>query len=288
MYSCWGSPSTSAVGAGLDDAARRHDVHPVGAVGDHADVVADQEHAEPEPLLEVVDEVETCACTETSSAVVGSSATSSRGRAGERQRDDDPLVEAAGQLVRERVQRLVHVVDADEPQQVLGPLARLAPRCPGRQRLEHLRDDPQPGVERRRRVLEHDPQVVGEVGVRAARSGRSSTGPPRPPRRAAPCTSMPQGSRPGDRERGERLAGAGLPTIPTVSPSRTSRSTPWTSGSGRPVRPTVRPRTASVTAVERWCGRTGSRLIGMLPWFRCGPCRTARRDRRRAAAGRRS
>ena len=55
VYSCCGSPSTSRGRPGLDDPARRHDVHPVGAVGDHPDVVADQQHAEAEPLPQAVD-----------------------------------------------------------------------------------------------------------------------------------------------------------------------------------------------------------------------------------------
>ena len=66
-----------------------------------------------------------CACRVTSSAVVGSSAISRRGIAGQRHRDHHALAHAAGELVRIFVDALFGRGDVDAAQQLDGALARL-------------------------------------------------------------------------------------------------------------------------------------------------------------------
>ena len=61
----------------------------------------------------------------TSSAVVGSSAISSRGIAGQRHRDHDALAHAAGELVRIFVDAPLRRGDVHAAQQFDGALARL-------------------------------------------------------------------------------------------------------------------------------------------------------------------
>ena len=82
-----------------------------------------------------------CACTVTSSAVVGSSAMSSFGVERQRHGDHRALAHAAGELVRVVVHATVRLRDADQPEQVDGPLGR---RLLGDVlvRLDHLDDLP--------------------------------------------------------------------------------------------------------------------------------------------------
>ena len=75
-----------------------HDV--VGDLGDHAEVVGDEQHRHAELALQPRSSSRICAWMVTSSAVVGSSAMSSVGPAGERHGDHDALAHAAGELVR--------------------------------------------------------------------------------------------------------------------------------------------------------------------------------------------
>ncbi len=72
----------------------------VGHFGDHAHIVGDEDDAVPVSRWSSRISSRICACTVTSSAVVGSSAISSLGLAGERHRDHHPLPHAARELVR--------------------------------------------------------------------------------------------------------------------------------------------------------------------------------------------
>ena len=146
----------------------------------------------------------TLACTDTSSAEVGSSAISRRGLERQRPGDADPLPLAAGQLVRVAVAQVagqVHPV-----QQVLDPLAQRGTLglALQQQRLADRLADRQPRVERRAGVLEH------EADVRAA----PCAGPPwrcRPCRcRARDAVPSTNGSSPTMRPADRRLARAGL------------------------------------------------------------------------------
>ena len=89
------------VGGGqLDDLAGVHDRDPVAQPGDHAEVVGDQQHDEPEPLLEVGDQVEDLRLdgdVERGGRLVGDQQLRF---AGERHRDQHALAHAARHLVR--------------------------------------------------------------------------------------------------------------------------------------------------------------------------------------------
>ena len=63
----------------LDDLAGVHHHDPVGAAGDHAHVVGDEQHRHLQPLAQSSMRSRICAWIVTSSAVVGSSAMSSFG-----------------------------------------------------------------------------------------------------------------------------------------------------------------------------------------------------------------
>jgi hypothetical protein len=89
--------STSSV---VDDAAMLHHRHPVGDLGHDAEIMGDEEHPHAAVGWTASPASRICAWMVTSSAVVGSSAISSEGLAGERHRDHHALALAAGQLVR--------------------------------------------------------------------------------------------------------------------------------------------------------------------------------------------
>jgi hypothetical protein len=63
----------------LDDLALGHHADPVGDLAHDAEVVGDEQHRHAEPRLQVRSSFRICACTVTSSAVVGSSAISRSG-----------------------------------------------------------------------------------------------------------------------------------------------------------------------------------------------------------------
>jgi hypothetical protein len=69
----------SFVGAGLDDLALGHHADAVGDLADDAEVVGDEQHRHAVLLFSCGSSSRICACTVTSSAVVGSSAISSSG-----------------------------------------------------------------------------------------------------------------------------------------------------------------------------------------------------------------
>ena len=149
-----------------------------------------------------------CAWIETSSAVVGSSATISLRLGGERQRDDDALAHAAGELVRVLVDALLGRRDAGLLQQADGALARLggADRQVRLDRLDQLLADGVERVERGQRVLEDRADVAAAHA--AHRLVRQVVDAP------AVEADLAAGDAPGrveqadDRGAGQRLAGA--------------------------------------------------------------------------------
>ena len=98
-----------------------------------------------------------CACTVTSSAVVGSSAKSSFGSAGDREGDHDALAHAARQLVRVLLEPLLGLGDADGLEQGEGELVGVLLRDVQveEQAFGDLLADLHHRVERGHRVLEH-------------------------------------------------------------------------------------------------------------------------------------
>ena len=104
-----------------------HHLHPLGDAGDHAEVVGDQHDRRVQLALDRAGcTSRICACTVTSSAVVGSSAISSDGIVGDRHGDHHALAHAAGELVRVLPGPLLRLRDADEVEQLDGPRHRLA------------------------------------------------------------------------------------------------------------------------------------------------------------------
>ena len=71
---CCGLPKTSRDRALLDDLALQHHADPVGHLAHDAEIVGDEQHRHAEPAFSSASSFRICACTVTSSAVVGSSA----------------------------------------------------------------------------------------------------------------------------------------------------------------------------------------------------------------------
>ena len=159
------------------------------------------------------------ACTVTSSAVVGSSATSTRRVARHRHRDHHPLPHAAGELVRI----------------VLEPLSRRTGCRPGSSsstaraerlraghalvHLQHLGDlpaDGEHGVQRRHRLLEDVGDVLAahSLAASASRAPTSSA----PSSRTEPVTRALRGNRPD-----EAIAATLLPQPDSPTMARRSR-----------------------------------------------------------------
>ena len=100
VYGCPARDSSRGRRPLLDDPAVPHDQHPVGDPADHGQVVADQQQRDARPRVRSASRRRICACTVTSRAVVGSSAISSGGLAGDRRGDQRALAQPAGELVR--------------------------------------------------------------------------------------------------------------------------------------------------------------------------------------------
>ena len=101
--------------------------------------------------------------------MVGSSAISSCGIAGQRHRDHDALAHAAGELVRIFVDALLGRGDMDAAQQLDRALARRAPRAAAMAQdgLDDLIADGEARIERGHRLLEdHREPVAAQVAQR--------------------------------------------------------------------------------------------------------------------------
>ena len=154
-----GVPQHRSAAALLLDAPALHHRHAVGDVLDHADVVRDEEVATRRvSRCSSRSRFRICACTDTSSAEVGSSQTISRGSHRQRARDGDALALAAGELVRVALQRVAP--QADLVDQRARAAARRALRSMlGAQREQAFLEDVEHAharVQRRERVLEDD------------------------------------------------------------------------------------------------------------------------------------
>ena len=114
----------------LEHLAGVHHDDLVGHAGDDAEIVRDQDDAGSRLLPSAfLMRSRICAWIVTSSAVVGSSAISSSGLAGQRHRDHHALAHAAGKLVRIVVDARARVGDADHLQHLDGVLVAPALRC---------------------------------------------------------------------------------------------------------------------------------------------------------------
>ena len=112
---------------GLDDPAGVHDQDPVGPAGDHAHVVGDQQQPHVQPGLQLVQQPQDLGLdghVERGGRLVGDQQLR---LAGQRHRDHHALAQAAGQLVRVRVEPLGRARNADQAEDLLGPPRGPAP-----------------------------------------------------------------------------------------------------------------------------------------------------------------
>ena len=100
VYGCRGAWNRSSIGPVLDDLARVHDGGAVADLRHDREVVRDQDERQAQVVGEAPSSSRICACTITSSAVVGSSASRTFGLAGEGHRDRGALAHPARELVR--------------------------------------------------------------------------------------------------------------------------------------------------------------------------------------------
>ena len=182
-------------------------------LGDDAEIVADQHHrhAASRGAIRAISS-RICAWMVASSAVVGSSAISRSGFAGQRHGDHDALVLPAGEFVRIGRQPPLGVGNADQIEQPPAPRAATAlPRQAAmqRQRLAELAPDRQHRIERARGVLEDHRDAAAAHAVRARRRGapRMFGAVERHTCRRPSRASRQQAER---GKPGHRLAGAGL------------------------------------------------------------------------------
>ncbi len=122
----------------LDELARVEDADAVAHLGDHAEVVGDEEDARPELLPEVRDELEHLRLDGGVEARGGLVEDEKRGVGGERHRDDHPLLHAARELMRVALHDRARVGDLHLAEHLLGPLGGLLALAP--EHLEHLGD----------------------------------------------------------------------------------------------------------------------------------------------------
>ena len=196
---------------GLHDPARVHDRHPVRAAGDDAQVVGDQDDRHAQPLPQVVDELQDLLLdghVERGGRLVGDQ---QLGLAGQRHRDHHALPHAAGELVRVLVDPLPRPGHARPGR---------APRRPGRRPPSWSR--PGAAAPPRRSACPRCASGFSEDSgswkimpislpriLRIASAPRSLIS--RPPSLMEPPTMCPPfGQQVHDRQRGHRLAAAGL------------------------------------------------------------------------------
>ncbi|SNS29438.1 hypothetical protein SAMN06893096_10396 [Geodermatophilus pulveris] len=154
--------------AHLDRPPGVHDQDPVGHAGHHAEVVGDQHHGRPGLLergLQHLEDLRLHGDVQGRRGLVGDDHV---GLVGHRDRDDDALAHAAGELVRVGPQPVLGLRDADQGEQLGGPggggLGRQVPVVDA-QRLLDLLPDAVDRVEGGHRVLEdHRDALAADAG----------------------------------------------------------------------------------------------------------------------------
>ena len=127
VYGCCGLAKTSPAGAVLDRAAGVHDHHRLRRLGDDAEVVRDQDHADVEVALDLVDQLEDLRLhrhVERGRGLVGDQHV---GVVDERHRDHRALPHAARELVRVVARAVARVRDADRVEHLDGALEGARP-----------------------------------------------------------------------------------------------------------------------------------------------------------------
>src|SRR5581483_5488694 len=168
--------------AHLHDLPAVHDRHPPADAGDDAEVVRDQQDGQPQPLLDLVDQLEDLGLDRH---------VQSRGRlvgdqelrlAGERHRDQDALPLTARELVRVGARPLARRRDPDQVEQLDDALLGLAP-AHAQMVSQHLGDLAAHGeerVERGHRILEDDRHLLAADPPRPLQAGPADERPALP------------------------------------------------------------------------------------------------------------
>ena len=154
----------------LDDLAALHDVDALGHLADDAEVVGDEQHGHAHLALQLLQQLEDLRLdghVERRRRLVGDQQV---GLVGERHGDHDALALAARQLVREGIEPLFRIADADLVQQLQHAHAHgLLVHAPVHaQHLAHLPLDGVQRVERRHRLLEDHRDAVAAHAPAAA------------------------------------------------------------------------------------------------------------------------
>ncbi len=248
--------------APLDDAAGVHDDDPVGDVGDHAEVVGDEQDAGAEPVAQVAQHVEDAGLhgdVERGRRLVGDQ---QLGLAGHRHRDHHALAHAAGELVRVLLDPLRGGRDADQLRAARSPASRAA----GGEALVRRSTSPicRPTVSTGFSEVIGSWKMYAMSRPRTARSARSlapTSSVPVQPDRAGDRRAL-RGQQPGERHRGDALAAAGLADdAEDLARRRASKSTPSTASTGAVLgaEATVRSRTSRTGGVVAGpCGGDGA------------------------------
>ena len=143
---------------GLDDLPGVHHAHPVRHARDHAEVVGDQQHPHPLPALDIGKQVEHLGLdgdVERRRRLVGDQQLRT---SGERHRDHDALLHAAGKLERIVLQASRRVGNAHRLEQAGGLVTcGIAVEAMVREPLDDLRADRHHRIEAGRRLLEDHP-----------------------------------------------------------------------------------------------------------------------------------
>ncbi len=206
----------------LDDPAQVHHGDPVADVAHDRQVVGDEEEGQPEPGLEVGEEVDDLGLGGHVQRAHRFVAHEEPGPGGERPGDGDPLALTSGEFVRSPVQGVA--AQADLVEELGHPLVALAARQPvvDLERFAHDVVHAHAGVERGVRILEDD--LHGPPGVPQLTTARVVSG-------RAPSRTID----PSEGSTRRRISRASVdlpeplsPTRPRVRPTGTRRSTPST------------------------------------------------------------
>ena len=197
----------------LDEPARVEHPHALAHLPDHAEVVADEQHGGVEVGLQRGDQVEHLGLDRRVEPGRRLVENQEHRILGERHRDHDALLHAAGELVRVAVEHDAGVGDLDARERVAGALERLAARhAADAEDLGHLEADLQRRVERIGGVLiDHRHQVRAHaLQSIAGKPEHVRSGDANRPAADAPVA----GQVANDGERRRRLATAGLADEP--------------------------------------------------------------------------
>ncbi len=143
---------------GFDDPPRVHHQRPVGELGDHTEVVRDDQHPGPGDVPGGFEDLEDLRLHGDIECGGGLVADQQVGVVGDRDRDDDPLPFTAGELVRKRAGAALRLGDAHQLEQFHRAMTGRPPSHPRLVDLDRLGDLVADGVHRcqsRHRILEH-------------------------------------------------------------------------------------------------------------------------------------